>query len=850
MMDRYLAYLWYPLFTIAAVATFGSMLAAGMPSVAAAYTPIIVVGLAIVLLEWRFPEHLKWRPRWADIKADAAFMALIQVALPRVLAGLAVIALAAWIHEHARSGWWPHEWPLAGQALLMVLTIDLVRYWLHRACHHYPMLWRLHEVHHSPDILYVLNVGRFHPFEKVLHFLFDTAPFLVLGVAPELIACYFLLYSVNGLFQHSNVRLRYGWLNYIVGSAETHRWHHARDPKTAACNFGNTTIVWDVVFGTWHLPKGRRLDDIGIMDRAYPQDFWSQMLVPFRRRAVRSHETIRLWLANQLITLQLRFTRFVQGRRIASFVRDPMKAQRALLARIVSDNRETTFGQRHGFASISSIQDYVGRVPVHEYEALRPYIEKEIERNERALTAEPPERYARTSGTTGQPKDVPLNRTHLRALRRIQQTSVAFQHRTCPEAFDGAILAIVSPAFEGAMPNGKPYGSASGIVAGNTPAVVLEKFVLPAAVLTITDSRLKYLTILRLALVRPDVTYLGSANATTLLTLAKLYRQYEANLLDDLRRGTFFCAHELPDAVARAIRPRLVARPARAAALARLRAAHGELRIRNLWPELRLVVTWTCASAGIAVDALCRELAPRTRILELGYVSSEFRGTITLGRRAGTGLPTLDTHFFEFAEREAWDRGEREFLTLDRIRKGVDYYVIVTTPSGLYRYFINDLVRVTGFLHRTPLIKFSQKGKGVTNITGEKLYEAQVLTAVRAVLDEARCAARFVMMLADEKACVYRLYVEASAGAKPGASELGKAVDRKLCELNIEYQAKRESGRLDALRAAWLEADTGEAYKQYCVSQGQREGQFKTVAIAYRKDFRFDLEARVAGERA
>jgi hypothetical protein len=208
-------------------------------------------------------------------------------------------------------------------------------------------------------------------------------------------------------------------------------------------------------------------------------------------------------------------------------------------------------------------------------------------------------------------------------------------------------------------------------------------------------------------------------------------------------------------------------------------------------------------------------------------------------------LPTLDTHFFEFAEREAWDAGERRLLTLDKIRKGVDYYVIVTTPSGLYRYFINDLVRVSGFLHRTPLLQFRQKGKGVTNITGEKLYEAQVLAAVRASMDEAQCAARFMMMLADDEACCYRLYVEAGAGPKPAASWLAARVDGKLSEINIEYQAKRESGRLGGISAAWLAPDTGEAYKHACVQEGQREGQFKTVAIAYRRDFRFDLESHV-----
>src|SRR5215467_5539859 len=256
-----------------------------------------------------------------------------------------------------------------------------------------------------------------------------------------------------------------------------------------------------------------------------------------------------------------------------------------------------------------------------------------------------------------------------------------------------------------------------------------------------------------------------------MLTLIKLYREHQAALIEDLRRGTFFLADKLPQNVRTAIRPRLHPCPQRAAALARLQAGPAP-RIADLWPSLRLVVTWTCASAGIAVSALRRELSPRTRILELGYLSSEFRATITLGKRAGSGMPTVDTHFFEFVERDKWDRGIQEFLTLDQVRKNEDYYLIVTTPSGLYRYFINDLVRVRGFLNRIPLFRFLQKGKGVTNITGEKLYETQVLAAVEGAMNELGRTARFVMMLADEDARSYRLYVEADSGPKPAAARL------------------------------------------------------------------------------
>jgi sterol desaturase/sphingolipid hydroxylase (fatty acid hydroxylase superfamily) len=842
-MSRALPYLWYPLLFAGAIAAFAAMLAAGATLVLATYLPILVAGLAIVALELRFPERLEWRPRRSDVAADAAFMAFVQVLLQRVLLVLAVFAIAEWMHAHAPSPWWPHGWSLGAQMVAMLLAVDFMRYWVHRACHTYTPLWRLHEVHHSPDILYTLNVGRFHPLEKVLHFACDSVPFLLLGVAPEVMGGYFLLYAVNGFFQHSNLRLRYGWLNYVVGSAETHRWHHARDPRTAYCNFGNTTIVWDLLFRTWFLPTAGPVDDIGIMDRTYPKGFWAQMLTPFRAPAPSRRRPLLRRLADVVIPRYLRLTCLVERWRVARAARDPMRIQDALLARMLRENRATTFGRQHGFSAMAGYEDYARAVPVREFEALRAFVDAEIERGEAALTREPSLQYMRTSGSTGRPKDIPLTAGHLRALRAIQRRSVAFQYRACPEAFRGSILAIVSPAEEGRLPDGRPYGSASGIVAGGTPRLVTEKVVLPAEVLGITDARVKYLLILRLALAHRDLTYLGSANSTTLLALIRLYREHQAELIADLGSGGFFLKDQVPAGVLAALDDRLGADPARAEELAALGRGGRPVRLADLWPELRMVVTWTCGSAGVTVRALREELAARTRVLELGYVASEFRGTVTVGRRAGAGLPTLETHFFEFVERDRWDRGAPEYLRLDRVRKGVDYYVVVTTPSGLYRYFINDVVRVTGFFHAVPLLKFVQKGKGVTNITGEKLYESQVLTAVGGAMTRLGLNASFVMMLADEEARAYRLYVEPDSAPAVGSARLAEEVDARLQRLNIEYAGKRESERLAAPRAAWLRAGAGEAYKRHCVTQGQREGQFKCPALAYRRSFGFDLDA-------
>jgi hypothetical protein len=101
------------------------------------------------------------------------------------------------------------------------------------------------------------------------------------------------------------------------------------------------------------------------------------------------------------------------------------------------------------------------------------------------------------------------------------------------------------------------------------------------------------------------------------------------------------------------------------------------------------------------------------------------------------------------------------------------------------------------------------------------------------------------MMLADEEARRYRLYVEADPGPRPPATRLADEVDTRLAAYNVEYRAKRESGRLAPIESRWLHAGAGEAYKQHCVLKGQREGQFKSVALATVRGFGFDLESLV-----
>jgi ornithine lipid hydroxylase len=274
----------YPVVVAGAFAAYAALQNAGLPLVLSAYLPIVATAGIVTLLERRFPHRDAWIPEAHDVSTDLAFMTIVQLAAPPLISFLFAYALIDPVRalNLPIASIWPHGWPIWAQAVLMIVAVDFLRYWLHRAAHANNTLWKLHSVHHSVRRLYWLNTARFHPIEKALQMLLDSTPFLLMAVDPQVLALYYLAYSTNGFFQHCNIDLRYGLLNYIVGSAETHRWHHSREPREANHNYGNTVIVWDVLFGTWFLPDARQVDVLGLHDTNYPRTFVGLLKAPFR----------------------------------------------------------------------------------------------------------------------------------------------------------------------------------------------------------------------------------------------------------------------------------------------------------------------------------------------------------------------------------------------------------------------------------------------------------------------------------------------------------------------------------------------------------------------------------------
>ena len=501
--------------------------------------------------------------------------------------------------------------------------------------------------------------------------------------------------------------------------------------------------------------------------------------------------------------------------------KNPNKVQREVLFEILQENAQTEFGSKHNFADINSIETFRSVVPIQEFEDLRPYIDKEKQTGTPALTTEAAVYYNRTSGTTGKPKDIPLSESGLARTKSSTQLA-AFVLANQTNLLEGKIFAVGGPAEEDKSPTGIPIGSASGMLYRRQSRFVRSRYVLPAEIFDIADLHDRYVAMAVYGLANAGVTVMATANPSTFVRLHQTINDDLELILNHLQNGT------LPENDCLKSAPK---KKFRAKKLAKLAASKGSLTYADIWPRLRGVICWQGGSCGYALNSLRKLLPDQCKTYEFGYQSSEFRGSINVDPIANLCLPTLQDNYFEFAKVDEWEDGNPEFLGLEELELEERYYVFVTTRDGLYRYHINDIVQATHRVNATPSIQFVQKGKGVTNITGEKLTEAQVLESMRRLRFILGDDPPFFVVLADEPNSKYLLCMESNA--EFDIAEVLSHFDQSLAEQNIEYESKRKSDRLRPPELIRLPEGTGFDYRTRLVEEGQRDSQFKYMYLQY-----------------
>lgn len=221
-----------------------------------------------------------FRPEWqTDLQHFAVNHMLIGFLL--LASNLLVHRLFGWAANDGIRGW-VAGLPFWVALLLLLFLSDLLQYWLHRAYHRVPWLWRLHAVHHSVKTMDWLAGSRLHLLEVLITRTLVLGLIYVAGFAKGVIDAYIVIVGFQAVFNHANVSVRLGPLRYLIVTPNFHHWHHSRDEEALDRNFAAHFACIDHLFGTAVQSDKVWPDNYGVVGDYVPPGLLAQSLFPFR----------------------------------------------------------------------------------------------------------------------------------------------------------------------------------------------------------------------------------------------------------------------------------------------------------------------------------------------------------------------------------------------------------------------------------------------------------------------------------------------------------------------------------------------------------------------------------------
>lgn len=511
------------------------------------------------------------------------------------------------------------------------------------------------------------------------------------------------------------------------------------------------------------------------------------------------------------------------------------KAQEATLRAIIDYAKDTEWGKTHNYAEILKAKDaaelqalWEKNVPAIQYEDIRPLVERHKNGEENLLFPGKPMMYATTSGTTKEPKWIPItNEYYQNIYSKMSKIWLwTFIHHR-PKVFGGMCTSIVGKSVEGAAPDGTVYGSVSGVTRRDCPDFIHNLYNEPDEMYSIADYKARYYCIMRTG-IENDTTLLVTANPSTIVEMQNNVNEFFDDYVKDIETGTLNANLNLDPEIRKALEARYKPNPERAAELRALKEKYGTVLPKHYWPNMQVLTTWKCGNTKVYLEKFKDSFPEGMLHQEFGYFASECRAGLVMNGKSDTVLfPHM--HYFEFVEESELDSENKKFLRLCELEKGKRYSIFVTTFAGLYRYDMNDLVEVTDFYGTIPCIQLVQKINGIITMTGEKLHESQFIEAVHQAEKSEGTSLKFFVGFADLATSTYNFYFEFADqnATQEMADKLVAVVDKNLKEMNIEYAAKRDSFRVKDPVAFLLQKESFETYKARCIDMGARDGQFK-----------------------
>ena len=332
-------------------------------------------------------------------------------------------------------------------------------------------------------------------------------------------------------------------------------------------------------------------------------------------------------------------------KKVQKWANNPIETQEKVFKNLISEATETAFGKDHDFISINTYEDFVKRVPIRDYEDLKPYVDRVVDGEEDVLWKGKPLYFAKTSGTTSGAKYIPLTKdsmpTHVNAARNA---ILMYIHETGNADFvNGKMIFLQgSPVLQ--EKNGVQLGRLSGIVAHYVPKY-LQKNRMPSwETNCIEDWETKVDAIVEETLPE-NMTVISGIPSWVQMYFEKLQQKTGKKVGDIFKNFNLF------------IFGGVNYEPYRA-------------KFENL--------------IGRKVDSI--ELYPASEGFFAFQDKQDEKGMLL---QLDSGM------FYEFVKAEDFFNENPKRITLKDVEVGVNYVMIISTTAGLWAYNIGDTIQFT-----------------------------------------------------------------------------------------------------------------------------------------------------------
>ncbi len=496
--------------------------------------------------------------------------------------------------------------------------------------------------------------------------------------------------------------------------------------------------------------------------------------------------------------------------------------QEEVLIDILSFAKDTVFGKKHKFNKIENVKQFRENIHITEWNDIEPYIDRIINNEKDVLFPGLPPYFVCTSGTTGSIKKIPESDWGKKVKSLTTSIKVEAILKYAPEIKTSKILPLVNHAVEGYTKYNVPYGSASGISLATASDNIKKTVALPIEILDLGyEEDMDYL-IMRFALEEDNVGIIFANNALRVAQVLSSAQKNFDKIINDIARGTVEGMEHFPEDIQNSLKEKLKPNPERAKFLRKIKESKKPIIPESYWPNFRVVSCWLSGSVGRYVEQAKPFFSDKVIFFDIGYGATEGKFNIPLEPSNPSGILTTYSAFFEFKPLD-----KNDFVMAHETKAGERYELFVTTYSGLYRYPMHDIVKVTGFEKTTPKIVFEQKSKDILNLCGEKVAAITLVPLVKNVIGEGLVHWN---VFPDKKNSCYHFKIEHN-NSMLDEKEVAEKLEKLLMDNTHIYSIFRTQGMLNPCKVSFMQKGWSQKLISQKIKNNQTTAQVKLPLV-------------------